>query len=40
VRVLQDYVDVVILRDVVEQHGVSNVARGRRIGGRPQLLDR
>lgn len=26
VRILQEYVDVVILRDVVERHGVSNVA--------------
>ncbi len=25
VRVLQDYVDVVVLRDVIERHGVSNV---------------
>jgi predicted AAA+ superfamily ATPase len=31
VAILQEYVDVVILRDVVERHGVSNVAALRRL---------
>jgi len=30
-RVLQDYLDVVLLRDVVERHGVSNVVALRRL---------
>lgn len=28
-RVLQDYVDVVVLRDVVERHGITNIALAR-----------